>query len=208
MELELIISFLGASILLSVMPGPDNIYVLTESITKGYKTGVWISLGLVLGVLFHTMLAATGLSLIIKQSTIIFTIIKYLGASYLFYLAHDSFKEEKPDLKLDSKKGMKRVKIMSLVKKGLLMNTLNPKVSLFFIAFLPLFISDGVNASVQFFVLGIIFMLQAFLVFSCIALLSGQLTQYVAHPKFWVISKYTKVVVLSVLGIALLLAEK
>lgn len=72
MDLFLLSSFLGTSILLSLMPGSDNIFVLTESITKGYKNGIAISVGLCSGVLIHTLTAATGLSLILKQSTVAF----------------------------------------------------------------------------------------------------------------------------------------
>lgn len=72
MELQLIFSFLGASILLSLMPGPDNIFVLTESLTKGQKNGIAISTGLSIGVLIHTLAAATGLSIIIQKSAFIF----------------------------------------------------------------------------------------------------------------------------------------
>jgi threonine/homoserine/homoserine lactone efflux protein len=95
MEVQLIISFLTASLLLSIIPGPDNIFVLTESITKGKKNGIAISLGLAMGVLVHTAAAATGLSIIIQKSAMAFSIIKYIGAAYLFYLAFMSLKEKK-----------------------------------------------------------------------------------------------------------------
>ena len=79
MELNLVLSFLGASILLTIMPGPDNIFVLTESLTKGQRNGIGISLGLVSGILIHTLAAATGVSIIIQQSAMAFSIIKYLS---------------------------------------------------------------------------------------------------------------------------------
>jgi len=100
MELGLILSFLGASIILSLMPGPDNIFVLTESLTKGHRNGIAISLGLGFGVLVHTIAAATGLSIIIQKSAIAFCIIKYLGALYLFYLAYQAYKEKKLTLNI------------------------------------------------------------------------------------------------------------
>ena len=209
MELELVISFIGASIILSLIPGPDNIFVLTESLTKGQKNGVAISIGLSLGVLVHTLAAATGLSIIIQKSAFVFSIIKYLGAGYLFYLAFMTLREKKTDFKLQSNTVPEEVKIKSLIKKGFLMNVLNPKVSLFFIAFLPQFISaNGYDITLQMTILGILFMIQAFLIFLLVSFLSSKLTRYVSNPKFWLITKWSKVCVLSLLGIALLLSKK
>ncbi len=209
MELELLLSFLGASILLTLMPGPDNIFVLTESITKGYKNGMAISIGLVLGVLIHTFAAATGLSLIIQKSAIIFSVIKYLGAIYLFYIAFLTIKEKTPILDLDIKGTNRNIKVIALVKKGFLMNILNPKVSLFFIAFLPQFISyNGFNFTLQMIILGLLFILQAIIIFGLIVILSSKLTKYVNNPKFWKATKWSKVAVLSILGIALAISNK
>ncbi len=209
MELELIISFIGASILLTLMPGPDNIFVLTESITKGYKNGMAISIGLALGVLIHTLAAATGLSIIIQKSATLFSLIKYLGAAYLFYLAFISIKGEKPTLDFNIKRANGNIKVLPLVKKGFLMNVLNPKVSLFFIAFLPQFISsNGFNVTLQMIILGLFFMVQAIIIFSLIVLLSSRLTKYVNNPKFWKTTKWSKVTVLSILGFTLALSNK
>jgi threonine/homoserine/homoserine lactone efflux protein len=209
MELGLILSFIGASVILTLMPGPDNLFVLTESLTKGQKNGISISMGLSLGVLVHTLAAATGLSIIIQKSAFIFSIIKYLGAAYLFYLAFMSFKETKTDVNLESNDNITETKILPLVKKGFLMNVLNPKVSLFFIAFLPQFISkDGYNVTLQMVILGLLFMLQAFLIFSLIAILSSKLTKYINNPKFWQITKWSKISVLSILGLVLIFSEK
>ena len=209
MELELLLSFLGASILLTLMPGPDNIFVLTESITKGYKNGMAISIGLALGVLIHTLAAATGLSIIIQKSAMLFSVIKYLGAAYLFYLAFISIKGKKPTLDLSNNRTTRNIKIIPLVKKGFLMNVLNPKVSLFFIAFLPQFISsNGFNITLQMIILGLIFMLQAILIFGLIVILSSKLTKYVNNPKFWKVTKWSKVTVLSILGFTLAMSNK
>lgn len=208
MEIELVLSFIVASILLSVMPGPDNIFVLTESITKGHINGIAISVGLSLGVLIHTLAAAAGLSIIILKSAFIFSLIKYLGAIYLFYLVYLAIKEKKAVLNFGVNKTVEKVKILPLIKKGFLMNILNPKVSLFFVAFLPQFVSiNGMNISLQMVILGIIFMVQAVIIFSLIAILSGQLTKYVNNSRFWKITKWTKVSVLSVLGLILIFSK-
>lgn len=208
MEIQLLVSFLCASVLLSLMPGPDNIFVLTESITKGKNNGIAISLGMSLGVLVHTTAAATGLSIIIQKSAMAFTVIKFIGAAYLFYLAFLSFKEKKSELNF-MKKENENEDVSYLIKKGFLMNALNPKVALFFIAFLPQFITKtGFNITVQMFILGIIFALQVFFVFYIISILSGRLTKYVKNPKFWNITKWSKGIILSALGMVLLFSRK
>ncbi len=208
MEVELLLSFLGAAILLTVMPGPDNIFVLTESITKGHRNGVAVSLGLCCGIFIHTMAAATGVSIIIQKSAMAFSILKYVGAAYLFYLAWQAYKEKTPivDLKL---KQTEQKSFLQLVRKGLLMNVLNPKVSLFFIALLPQFVShNGFSVVWQMILLGAIFMLQALIIFSLISMLSGRLSGYLNKPRFWRVTNKSKVVVLSVLGLTLALARK
>lgn len=208
MEIQLLVSFLCASVLLSLMPGPDNIFVLTESITKGKNNGIAISFGMSLGVLVHTTAAATGLSIIIQKSAMAFSIIKLVGAAYLFYLAFLSFNEKKGTIDL-VKKEDKKEEMFYLIKKGFLMNALNPKVALFFIAFLPQFITKaGFNITIQMFILGAIFAVQVFFVFYIISLLSSRLTKYVKKPKFWNITKWGKVGVLSGLGLFLLFSKK
>jgi len=209
MELELILSFIGASVILSIMPGPDNIFVLTESLTKGQRNGIAISIGLSLGVLIHTIAAATGLSIIIQKSAIAFSVIKYFGAVYMFYLAYKSIKEQKPVLSFDLATINKSTKFSLLIKKGFLMNILNPKVALFFIAFLPQFTtSSDINVTFQMIILGLIFMLQALLIFSLISTLSSKLTKYINNPKFWKITKWSKISVLSTLGLVLAYSKK
>lgn len=209
MELELILSFLGASIMLTVMPGPDIIYVLTESLTRGQKNGIALSLGLVSGVFVHTLAAAAGISIIIQQSAVAFSVIKYIGAAYLFYLAFMATKEKKANVNLADSKSPALENKYRLVRKGFLMNVTNPKVALFFIALLPQFVAaNGFNISLQMIILGLIFALQALIIFTMVAMLSGRLTKYLIESKFWKITKWTKVCVLATLGLALLFARK
>ncbi|MGH1336689.1 MAG: LysE family translocator [Aureispira sp.] len=209
MELGLILSFLGMSILLSLMPGPDNIFILTESLTKGQRNGIVLSLGLSLGVLVHTIGAATGLSIVIQQSAMAFSMIKYLGAAYLLYLAYQAFKEKKTVLNFKSEDAGKESGLFFLIRKGFLMNVLNPKVSLFFIAFLPQFITEnGFNVAFQMIILGLIFMLQAIIIFSAIAIFAGKLTKYINHPSFWKVTKWSKISVLSILAVTLAFSKK
>jgi threonine/homoserine/homoserine lactone efflux protein len=208
MNIEFLLSFLGASILLTLMPGPDNIFVLTESLTKGQRYGIAISVGLSLGVLVHTTAAATGLSIVLYNSDIAFCIVKYLGAAYLFYIAVQASREKREiiDLSIGAKDDYH---FRKLVRKGFLMNVLNPKVSLFFIAFLPQFVSKaGIDIVYQMFVLGIIFMIQALIIFTVLAALSARISHYLSNNTFWKITKWVKVIILSALCILLIVSEK
>lgn len=207
MDTGLFISFLGASILLTLMPGPDNIFVLTISLSQGKREGIFTSLGLAMGVLVHTIIATTGLSIIIKQSDLAFTVIKLCGAFYLFYMAYKGLSEERIEMSSDSNNAF--TPTLQLVRKGFLMNVLNPKVALFFIAFLPQFISHhGMRVTYQMFVLGISFAIQAFLIFSFIAYMAGSLTKYLVSSKFWNITKWFKIIILTALGLLLILSHK
>jgi threonine/homoserine/homoserine lactone efflux protein len=207
MDGELVFTFLSASVLLALMPGPDNMYVLTESLISGKKNGIAISLGLASGVLIHTLAAATGVSIILKQSDLAFNIIKYLGAAYLAYLAYKTLNEKPIPMEL-VKPSIQRNKA-GLYRQGFLMNVLNPKVSLFFIAFLPQFVSEeGFSFIVQMIILGALFMAITILVFGLIAILSGLLSTHLVHPKFWKITKWIKFGVLVVLTLFLVFAER
>ncbi len=208
MELNLILSFLGVSILLTIMPGPDNIFVLTESLTKGQRNGIAISLGLVSGIMIHTLAAATGLSIIIQQSAMAFSIIKYFGSAYLFYLAYQTIKDKKTNVKLENNIGFEK-SFFQLVRTGFLMNVLNPKVSLFFIALLPQFVSKSqVSVTLQMIILGFIFMIQALIIFILLSILSGKFSVYLNNSKFWKYTKWSKVVILFLLGLSLALTKR
>ena len=186
--------------LLTIMPGPDIIYVLVQSISNGKKYGIATTIGLVSGVLVHTSLVALGVSAIIKSSAYLFLLLKILGAIYLLYLAFLTY-TSKAELQITAsaeKKGF-----LKLVKQGFIMKVLNPKVSIFFLAFFPGFLySSSQSTILQFYVLGILFMLQAFILFSLVALLSGYFATYInKHPNFNTSIKWFKIIVF--LGIAL-----
>lgn len=207
MDLQLTLSFIGASVLLALLPGPDNILVLTESITKGKRSGIVLAAGFNSGILIHTIVAATGLSLILQTSEYAFQIIKYLGALYMFYLAFLTIREKQKEPGQDKNKSEKSG-AWKLFRKGFIMNVLNPKVSLFFIAFLPQFVNKtGFNVTLQMLILGFIFMIIGFIIFSGIALLSGNLNKYLDNPKFWKITKWGKAIVLGILGVLLVFSE-
>lgn len=212
MDIILLLSFLSASALLAIMPGPDNIFVLTESVAKGKRNGITISAGLVSGVIVHTTVIATGLSVFIQQSETVFFIVKLLGALYLLYLAYESYQEPIANDRSGmtqvkkTKLSEKRVSFFALYKKGVLMNVLNPKVTLFFIAFLPQFVAEGgFSFEIQIFLLGFAFMIQSFFIFVMIAVLADRLSIIFSSEIFWKRMKWVKILVLVGLSLFLLL---
>jgi threonine/homoserine/homoserine lactone efflux protein len=186
--------------LLTIMPGPDIIFVLVQSATNGKKYGIATSLGLVSGIVIHTSLVAFGVSAIIKQSENIFLAIKIFGAAYLCYLAYLTYKSN-DELLLNTKAEKKG--LFKLYKQGFIMNVLNPKVSIFFLAFFPGFLYSATqNTIIQFYVLGGLFMLQALLIFSGVAMLSDFFSSYLkSHPSFNSNIKWFKILVF--IGIAI-----
>jgi len=195
MELSQIIGFIIATAALAFSPGPDNIYVLTESIAKGVRQGIGITSGLISGVTVHTTLVATGLSLIVFKNDLAYNIMKYAGTLYLLYMVNGAWKEKPMDVSIDSKGQAEP--FFRLFKRGFLMNVLNPKVTLFFIVLLPQFVGDGSwSPMVQMFVLGGVFMVVSFAIFSSIAFASGYSASLVKDPRFWVATKWLKVLVL------------
>ncbi len=208
MNYEILLSFTLASMALAISPGPDNIYVLMQSITNGKKYGIVTTAGLVSGVLVHTTLVAFGVSAIIKQSDTLFFIIKLLGALYLLYLAYKVFKSDGSVQFTED--GVQKKGLWSLFKQGFWMNVLNPKVSIFFLAFFPGFLfSDSLSHVTQFYVLGVLFMLQAFLVFGLIALLAGAISNYIKkHDGVGVFLKWLQIIVFIGIAVFILISEK
>ena len=186
--------------LLTIMPGPDIIYVLVQSISNGKKFGIATALGLVSGIIIHTTLVAFGVSAIIKSSEYLFFSIKLFGACYLLYLACLTYKSDEEVL-LNAKAEKKG--LLKLFKQGFIMNVLNPKVSIFFLAFFPGFLYSSTQSTVvQFYALGFLFMLQAFIIFSLVSVLSGSFAVYLkTHPKFNTNIKWFKIIVF--VGIAI-----
>ncbi|MCM8568031.1 LysE family translocator [Gramella jeungdoensis] len=203
--LDQIIPFLTASILLTFSPGPDIIYVLVRSMAYGYKQGVVTALGLVSGILIHTSLVAFGVSAVIKQSENIFLIIKIFGAAYLLYLAWQVYKSD-PEIAFSSE-GIRNKGMFSLFKQGFVMNVLNPKVSIFFLAFFPGFLwePEG-NTVAQFYTLGVLFMLQALIIFSLVAMMADKISVFIkSHPKSGWFLKWMQVVIFILIAILILL---
>ncbi len=154
--------FIAASAALTLLPGPDIIFVLTQSISSGKGAGIATACGLCTGLMFHTTAAALGVSAIIYKSALAFTLVKYAGAVYLLYLAFQAIREGDSFI---SSMSAKEYGTSVLYKRGIFMNLLNPKVSLFFLAFLPQFVNTGAgNVPLQMIFLGFIFLVQALLI--------------------------------------------
>ena len=168
LSVETVLTFIGASIVLCFVPGPDNIFVLTQSAIRGWKVGILTTLGLCSGLIVHTSLVALGVSVIFQTSELAFQGLKIIGACYLVYLAYRATRSTKIDLR-DSDEPNK-----SFYLTGVVMNITNPKVAIFFLVFLPQFVNiDSGSVSIQMFTLGFIFILCALCVFSLIAYLSS-----------------------------------
>ncbi|MEL3959970.1 LysE family translocator [Lysinibacillus endophyticus] len=176
MDFLTVLSFLGAAIVLTIMPGPDNLFTLAQSIAKGKSAGIYTTLGLCTGLLGHITAATIGISAIIYQSAFAFTIVKYAGAAYLLYLAYKSFKEKSSSFNINSDDTLDH---KSLYKKGVIMNLLNPKVSLFFLAFFPQFINyKSGSVSLQMLIYGVLFLIQTLVIFTVISIFAGQVGNY------------------------------
>ena len=173
--------FLLTSALLTLAPGPDVMYLLAKSLSDGAKSGIALAGGLSSGVVFHTGLVIFGVAALIQSSPAALSALKYGGAVYLLYLAWGAFRD-KSELRIGSTDASKN--LLSLYRRGVLMNVLNPKVLLFFLAFLPQFVSteDG-NAGKQIALLGFLFAVQAFLIFSAVAVCAGRLRRILFRKK-------------------------
>ncbi|MET0103537.1 MAG: LysE family translocator [Sedimenticola sp.] len=170
---ETLLLFLTSSTLLALAPGPDNLFVLAQSMAHGARSGLLITLGLCTGLLVHTSAVAFGLAVVFQTSTAAFTVLKFLGAAYLLYLAWQALRPHHSDA---PRAGSQRMKPGQLYRRGIIMNITNPKVSIFFMAFLPQFTDPAQgNVTLQLILLGVLFILSALLVFGIISLLSGSI---------------------------------
>ena len=200
--------FILATAVLGISPGPDNIFVLTQSLAHGVKSGLAVVLGLATGCLVHTTLLAFGVSEIIKRSDTLFWFIKLFGVAYLLYLAFKVFRS-KGQIEISDPSTSKRAN-GNLFWTGFTMNVLNPKVTIFFLAFFPGFLfSTELNTVIQFYVLGLLFIAVTLLIFGGIALLSGSISKFVTqNSKAGKVLKWTQIIVFVGIAVYLLLSDK
>jgi threonine/homoserine/homoserine lactone efflux protein len=170
---EVLATVFAASLMLAFTPGPDNLFVLTQAALRGSAAGLMVVLGLCTGLILHTSLVAFGAAAIFQTSAVAFSALKYLGAAYLIYLAWGAFRADAA--RLDGE----RVELHGLgamYRRGIVMNATNPKVSIFFLAFLPQFAEpERGSVAVQIVVFAGAFLLATLLVFGGIAIAAGKL---------------------------------
>ena len=203
MEISTFFYFLLTSILLTLAPGPDILYLIAKGLADGVKSGIILACGLVSGIFFHTMLVMLGVAALIQSSPTALTLLKYLGAAYLLYLAFGAFKSS-GEMKIGN--AGSKVSYKALYRRGVLMNVLNPKVLLFFLAFLPQFVNvSGTSASLQIAFLGLTFAIQGLIIFSLVAICAGRLRKILIQNKnLGRVFAIVEGVVLSLIAIALI----
>ena len=187
------IAFFGVAVLLALSPGPDNLFVLVQSIQRGWRVGMCVVLGLCLGICVHTTAVALGLAAVFAASSTAFTALKWCGAAYLAWLAWGALRAPSSTSDTPQAGGAAQAlpwkEALRMVGRGMVMNITNPKVLIFFLAFLPQF-ADPTRGSValQIVCFGLLFVLATFLVFGAIACFSGVfggLLQRSARAQWW-----------------------
>lgn len=153
-----LLAFTLAALLLVVVPGPNLVYIITRGIDQGRRAAVVSALGVETGTLVHVLLTTIGLSAVIASSELLFTIIRFAGAGYLIWLGIVNIRSRPSDLSLDP--DLPRMRLRRVYAQGVIVNVLNPKVAIFFLAFLPQFVDpDRGGAPLQILVLGIVLVL-------------------------------------------------
>ena len=191
--IDTLIAFFGVAVLLALSPGPDNLFVLVQSAQRGWRLGMCVVVGLCLGILVHTTAVALGLAAVLAASSTAFTVLKWCGAAYLAWLAWGALRapsqvSETP-VGSSAAQPLQLREALRMVGRGVVMNITNPKVLIFFLAFLPQF-ADPARGSVvwQIACFGAVFVLATFLVFGAIACFSGVfggLLQRSARAQWW-----------------------
>lgn len=177
--LEIIASFLAVSVVITLSPGPDNLMVLGQSLARGRRAGLGIALGCALGCFTHTLWATLGLSAILLASPNAFLALKIAGAAYLAWLGIQALRSHGGDA---AGTASDAPAWRHYVVRGFIANAINPKVALFFLAFLPQFVHPAKDAlELQMLTLGAIFALQTVVVFGAIALASGSIGALIAR---------------------------
>jgi threonine/homoserine/homoserine lactone efflux protein len=205
---DILLTFSFATAALALSPGPDNIFVLIQSIAHGKRYGFATIAGLMTGCLVHATLLAFGVSAIIKENDSFFFIIKLFGAIYLLYLAFQVFRSD-GTISLSNDRVPKK-SIGQLFRQGFIMNVLNPKVTIFFLAFFPGFLfSETMSTVIQFYVLGLLFIAVSSLIFGAIAILSGVISDRILkNTNVGIILKWLQIIVFVGIAVFLFLSDK
>lgn len=165
--------FVVSGLLLNIMPGPDSLLIMTRSATQGARAGCMAALGIGAGVFVHIFAAALGLSAVLATSATAFTVVKYIGAAYILYLAFGLLRSKPRDAAAPV--ALAPLPYRKIFAQGFLTNVLNPKVALFFLAFVPQFIdADAPHKAVAFIILGCIFNINGMLWCNGLALFAAR----------------------------------
>lgn len=204
---DVLILFFTSSILLALAPGPDNLYVLAQSAQHGRSAGLVVTAGLCSGVLVHTAAVSFGVAAIFQTSVVAFSVLKYIGAAYLLYLAWGAFRAGGGG---GNGSAVNRLSVGQLYRRGVVMNVTNPKVSIFFLAFLPQFADPAYGPIIpQMLSLGLLFIVATIPVFGGVALLAGTFGEMLARSdRARKVLNRTAGTVFAALAVKLILAER
>ncbi len=203
-------AFIVAGIILNITPGADTMYILGRSISQGKKSGIVSALGIASGALLHCLFATLGLSVLIAKSELAFSLIKYIGAAYLFYLGIMALLSKTTGIQEPLNTFQNTKQYFRIYVSGILTNLLNPKISLFFLAFLPQFIDPNYdNNAISFLVLGLTFVTTGTLWCLFLAFFSAKFANnFRKHPKIQSVLNTSTGVLFVFLGIQLALTQK
>ena len=205
MDFQNLLTFSLFTLGLALSPGPDNIFVLTQSMARGARTGIAISSGLITGCIFHTTLVALGFAVVIRDNEWLLWTIKLLGAGYLLFLAYQVYRSDASiDLQAETEADKSWWEFYRI---GIVMNVLNPKVTLFFLAVLTGFIQPEHEHEewVQIFVLGGVFMVVSLIVFYTFSFLAGRVATFIKNTSWFAMTmKWLQITVFIAIVIMLL----
>ena len=171
--------FILSGLLLNIMPGPDSLLIMTRSATQGWRAGVAASLGIGAGTMVHIFAAALGLSAVLSTSATAFTVVKLVGAAYILYMAVGLLRSRKASGKTEAPV-LPALPYRKIFAQGFLTNVLNPKVALFFLAFVPQFIAfDAPSKAMAFIILGCIFNFNGMLWCCGLALTTAKASEHI-----------------------------
>ncbi|GGY13168.1 LysE family translocator [Paludibacterium paludis] len=175
-------AFMAAALVITLSPGPDNLMVLSLGIARGRREGMMFGLGCALGCLNHTLLAALGISALIAASPVAFTLLKFAGGVYLVHMGWQAIRSSGSAFRANAPNEAERVSSWSYFRRGLIANAINPKVVLFFLAFLPQFVDTSLgHAGWQIALYGTLFTLQGALLFGALGYFAGHIGRWMSR---------------------------
>jgi len=202
--------FLSAVVVLNISPGPDLLYILSRTVTQGRRIGWASSAGVCSGALVHVTAAACGLSAILATSALAFSVVKLAGAAYLFYLGIQALRSKGAAAAVSTVTQTRQVTAWEAYRQGVLIDVLNPKAALFFLAFLPQFVRSGHgSASLQLFGLGLLVIVLALPIEALFVLAAARTTRFFRRsPKVSVWLDRVLGTVFIALGLRLVLLDR